>query len=483
MKKGWVLCAVALVLVIAAAGVVRADKYKSSEWKKLVRDVETALRGADTETINELIKKVGEDDSKRAVELLMKLGLEVTNRDVFLQVKTSLASMSSKNALREISKQLGKSRDIRVRIMLVDVLGEKSDPEFIDEVGKILTSKKLPEMALVRAAIEALGQMGTKKGMECLIQFLERVEKERKGSNLMGTDWYEARLALKRITMGEADYEKAADWRKYLESLPDDWKPAAPKEAGEGKDDEDALEAWKKGKMSTTISVPKKTPRLFGTEVVSRTPVFVIDVSGSMAKKDPPDPTAKKEEEGEEKGTGTTPVDPQPKKPAPKPADPADPGALGDDRMRIVRAQNELIKLIKALDSGVMFNIVAYSREVHVWSKTGLKAATPAEKASAIKFVSGFQPESTTHTDDAMEKAWENIKDGCDTLYLLSDGSPTHKGDCSDSDVLIEEILNFFRKNNKFKKVKIFTLGFKGANRPFMMKLAKENDGKYRDIK
>jgi uncharacterized protein YegL len=233
--------------------------------------------------------------------------------------------------------------------------------------------------------------------------------------------------------------------------------------------------------MSTTVTVPK-APRLFGTEVVSRTPVFVIDVSGSMTKKDPPDPTAKKEKEDEEKGTGTTPVDPKPKK-KPAPANPADPGALGDDRMRIVRAQNELIKLIKALDSGVMFNIVAYSREVHVWSKTGLKAATGSNKSSAIKFVSGFQADSTTHTDDALEKAWENIKDGCDTLYLLSDGSPTHKGDCSDSDVLIEEILNFFRKHNKFKKVKIFTLGFKGANRPFMMKLAKENNGKYRDIK
>ena len=58
-----------------------------------------------------------------------------------------------------------------------------------------------------------------------------------------------------------------------------------------------------------------------------------------------------------------------------------------------------------------------------------------------------------------------------------------HKGDCSDSDVIIEEILNFFRKQNKFKKVKVFTLGFKGANKPFMTKLAKENDGKYRDIK
>jgi hypothetical protein len=471
MRKGWLTVALALMLLFAVAGAVFADKYKSSEWKKLKKDVQIALRGADTETVNEYIRKVGEDDSKRSVEFLVKLGLEVTNPEVYLEIKRAIASMNSKKALREIAKQIEKNRDVRVRIMLIEVLGHKGDKEFVDEVGAVLSAKRA-DMSLIRTAIEALALIGGRDSMKYLVGYLEKVEKERKGQRLMGTDWHECRIALKRITKGEADYEKAADWRNYLETLPKDWKPSEPEKAGPKNDD------WKKGKISTTVTLPK-TPRLFGTEVVSRTPVFVIDVSGSMTKKDPPDPSAKKEEEEKEKGTGTTPVDPVKK----KPVDPAKPGVLGDDRMRIVRAQNELIKLIKTLDSGVMFNIVAFSREVHIWSRKGLKGASPDNKASAIKFVSGFQAESTTHTDDALEKAWENIKDGCDTLYLLSDGSPTHKGDCSDSDILIEEILNFFRSNNKFKKVKVYTLGFKGANKPFMTKLAKENNGKYKDIK
>jgi hypothetical protein len=474
MRRGLLIAALALLLVALVAGAVFADKYKSSEWKKLKKNVMTALRGADTDTVNEFVRKVGEDDSRRAVEFLVKLGLEVSNPEVYLEIKRAIASMSAKKAIREIAKQVEKNRDVRVRIMLVEVLGQKGDEKFVDEVGVILTAKKA-DMSLVRTAIDALAQIGGKKSMGYLIGYLEKVEAQRKGQRLMGTDWHECRVALKRITAGEADYEKAADWRNYLETLPEDWKPTAPKEKGADN------EGWKKGKVTTTVSLPK-TPRLFGTEVVSRTPVFVIDVSGSMTKKDPPDPSAKKEKIDQPKGTGTTPVDPMKKKP-PKPADPANPGALGDDRMRIVRAQNELIKLIKALDRGVMFNIVAYSREVHIWSRTGLKGADPANKTSAIKFVGGFQADSTTHTDDALEKAWENIKDGCDTIYLLSDGSPTHKGDCSDSDMLIEEILNFFREKNKFKKVKVYTLGFKGANKPFMIKFAKENGGKYKDIK
>jgi hypothetical protein len=478
MRMKWHIAAVVFVLVLAAAGVALAEKYKHSEWKKLTEDVQIALQGADTDTVNELIRKIGEDDSDRAVEFLVAVGLQVTNPDVYTQIKSSLAAMTDKKALREIAKQVDKSRDVRVRIMLVEVLGEKADPEFTTAIGEILASKKSQDMSLVRTAIEALGDIGGRASMKYLIDYLEKIEAERAGTRLMGTDWHECRIALKRITAGEADYEKAAEWRQYLDSLPEDWKPTSPSEKADATNED-----WKSGKVSTSVSMPKQTPRIFGTEVVSRTPVFVIDVSGSMSKKDPPDPSAPKEEEGEEKGTGTTPVDPVKKAP-PKPADPNQPpDALGDDRMRIVRAQNELIKLIKALDSGVMFNIVAYSREVHVWSKTGLKFANEANKSSAIQFVSGFAPETTTHTDDAMEKAWENIADGCDTLYLLSDGSPTHKGDCSDSDMLIEEILNFFRTNNKFTKVKIYTLGFKGANRPFMMKLAKENGGEYKDIK
>ena len=280
MRKGWLTVALAMLLVVAVAGSVFADKYKSSEWKKLKRDVQAALQAADTETVNEFIRRVGEDDSRRAVEFLVSLGLQVTNPEVYLEIKRALASISDKRALREIAKQIEKNRDVRIRIMLIEVLGQKGDREFIDKIGAILADRKNKDMSLIRTAISSLGMIGGRESMKYLIDYLAKVEEERKGSRLMGTDWHECRVALKHMTNGEADYESAADWRSYLESLPDDWTPPKPAEESDTGD-------WKKGDMSTTVRLPKKTPKFFGTEVVSRTPVFVIDVSGSMSKKDP----------------------------------------------------------------------------------------------------------------------------------------------------------------------------------------------------
>ena len=93
-----------------------------------------------------------------------------------------------------------------------------------------------------------------------------------------------------------------------------------------------------------------------------------------------------------------------------------------------------------------------------------------------------------TKTDKALEKAFE-VK-GANTFYLLSDGSPTY----DDGKVLpdkaktpegpsLQKILEMVRDKNKFRRVKIFTLGFVGANRRFMQDLADQNYGKYRDIK
>ena len=121
----WQIAAIVFALAFVIAGAALADKYKHSEWKKLTGDVQIALQGADTDTINGLIRKIGEDDSKRAVEFLVAVGLQVTNPDVYTEIKSALASMTDKKALREIAKQVDKNRDVRVRIMLLEVLGEK----------------------------------------------------------------------------------------------------------------------------------------------------------------------------------------------------------------------------------------------------------------------------------------------------------------------------------------------------------------------
>ncbi len=455
MKRKWLAVVLAATVFVALAGVLRGEKYKPSEWKKLKKDIETAVNDGNFIKTGELIAKAGEDESKRAVDFLVELGLKVSSPDVYSQVKRTLACMQDEKALAEIKKRLKKGRDVKTRIMLIEVLGEKADPAYLDDIASPLNEKN-PDMSIVITSIHALAAVGGKGCMTRLVDYLERIEKHRKGDNLMGTDWYDCRAALKSICGGEADYETAAEWRQYIGSLPDNWEGSR------------GMGGLSDGKFTTTPVMPKKTPQLFGAEVVSRTPVFVIDISGSMVIKDPPPP-------GEEK---------KPDDPSTSPAGPGKkPRELGDDRMRIVRAKKELTKLIKALDKGVRFNIIAYNRKVKAWSRKGLKPATKPNKASAVKFVQQFKAEATTHTDEALKEAWENVKYGCDTIYLLSDGWPTHSGDNKDSDRIEKDILEFFRKNNKFKKVRIHTLGFRDAHFLFMRQLADENSGRFRDIK
>lgn len=449
MRRSWLVVAVVLFLVAVLTGVVFAEKYSSREWKKLAGDLKIALKGAETEKIiDDLLKKVSKEDSRRAVDLLIECGLEAADPKLYRKIKHAIGSMTGQKALKTIRKYIRKHRDIRVRIMLIEAVGRKGNEKFIDDIAAVLAGKR-EKIPLICTAIRALADIGSKKCLDCLIGYLAKVERQRKEVRLMGTDWHECRIALKRITKGETDYGTAAEWKEYARTLPDNWKPAGRKVGG----------AYLEKDELQTVVLPKKVPKIFGREVCSRTPVFVIDVSGSMTQKDLPTPAGR--------GTGGK----------------TEPKGVALGRQRVVRAQKELKKLIRALDDGVTFNIIAYGRHVTVWSVGGLRAATHSNKKSAESFVDAFQAVATTHTDEAMEKAWKNIKDGCDTIYLLSDGFPTHTGDHSDTYRLQEEILNFFRGRNRFVKVKVYTLGFKNANKQFMMRLAYENGGRYNDIK
>ncbi|RKY14999.1 MAG: hypothetical protein DRP82_02775, partial [Planctomycetota bacterium] len=294
------------------------------------------------------------------------------------------------------------------------------------------------------------------------IDYIARVEKERKGALLMGNDWADAIKALKKISGGKEWY-RAEAWRKWLNAM---------KETGR-----------KVGSGSMTaadLDLPK-APRFIGeSKVISRHIVFVLDTSGSMLEKEKL--TGKEADEfrrgaeavvrklrteavKEEKG----------KKRQMKHAETGKPIIV----TRLERAKFHLIKMILCMDKGCTFNIIAYDITVRPWKKK-LMAATERNKRAAVKWVKRLTAQGMTHTDEAMELAWTFVKQGCDTIYLISDGWPTHTGDPrKDGELLEEKILKFFRKANFLKKVKVHTIGFKGAHKSFMRKLAKENGGKF----
>ena len=438
-----------------------AEKWNRKEWKKLRHKMARAVRAGDWETVRELAAKIGEDDSARAVEYLLSVVDRIEDEETFDTLAAVLAKMKSQQATETLLTEALKGKEQQRRVLAIKALEKRGEEKLILRLTEIL-QRKGEDMFVVRTLIEALGNVGGLGCAEALIDYIAKVEKERKGALLMGTDWADAIKALKKISGGKEWY-RAEAWRKWLNAM---------KETGR-----------KVGSGSMTaadLDLPK-APRFIGeSKVISRHIVFVLDTSGSMLEKEKL--TGKEADEfrrgaeavvrklrteavKEEKG----------KKRQMKHAETGKPIIV----TRLERAKFHLIKMILCMDKGCTFNIIAYDITVRPWKKK-LMAATERNKRAAVKWVKRLTAQGMTHTDEAMELAWTFVKQGCDTIYLISDGWPTHTGDPrKDGELLEEKILKFFRKANFLKKVKVHTIGFKGAHKSFMRKLAKENGGKF----
>ena len=162
------------------------------------------------------------------------------------------------------------------------------------------------------------------------------------------------------------------------------------------------------------------------------------------------------------------------------------PGAApkAGDLSKIAVAKRELKRVIDQFDPKGKFDVIIFNDTVKAW-KPGMMPATKAMKADAQKFVAGLSAASSTNIYDALELAFKiagmGARDkyyelGADTIFLLSDGSPT-KPDGSPDDW--QKIIRACRQWNSLKRVKINTIGVGGANVAFMSTLASENGGKY----
>lgn len=358
-------------------------------------------------------------------------------------------------ALTRVCHLARKHKEVPVRVIFTLALAVRNEPEAYKAVLESLFD---PIEAVSKSALEALRRRDEIAPVDHLIQALAHHEaRGPAGANLC----YETRTLLTELT--GKDLELAQDWKTYWDTHKDGFQ--RPPKANRGTPAEEQARTKVKG----------KGPAFFQHEVVAPRIVFVLDVSDSMAIRDPlpeePDPEAEKAKKGGR--TGVKGKDEE-KKEKPKQED------IPESRQRLARVKKELIQVLSELPETVHFNIVTFNHKIGRFKPGGLLPADARTKQEAIQFVQGFSPDGLTHTDEALEAAFD-IQE-VSTIYLLSDGAP-RKGDTL---LPFEPIWDWIQVNNRFRRIKINTIGFEqeGANlKKFLRRVAFLTRGDYTELK
>ncbi|MBI3271819.1 MAG: HEAT repeat domain-containing protein [Planctomycetes bacterium] len=176
----------------------------------------------------------------------------------------------------------------------------------------------------------------------------------------------------------------------------------------------------------------------YGVPIVTKQVCFVLDISGSMDTRDA--------------GGASDPKNP----------------AAGKNRLDV--AKRELLDALERLGKEVAFNIIFFDDRMEPMQKR-LEPATPEHKKKAKAFVERQRPRGETNIFDALELALDDPD--VDTVFLLSDGSPS-AGRLTDP----EDILGELRAMNRGRRVVLHAIAV-GERSSFLEALARQNGGTY----
>ncbi|MBN1419371.1 MAG: VWA domain-containing protein [Planctomycetes bacterium] len=417
----WVLGAVLPVVAVGAA----------EEKAPTISDLRKAAIACDVPSLRAAAAGLLAAETPAGVQAVIQCGFVCDNWDLEREIGGLLAGLSTPEARAVVCQQARAARDWRARVVLAAVLGQWAGESGGDEAFEALVGMlRDPVNSVVVAVIPQLQRLEDARCIGPLIALA--AQRESRGRDAV---WGQVEKLLEALT-GER-FDEAADWKNW-------WEPR--KRTFDIKRDR-PKEGTLKPPTGRTIV---KRPDFFGHEVNSKQPLFILDVSGSMLKRDP------LPEEGEAGG------EPPP------------------SRERLRRVQAELIRVIQGLDESTMFNIITFCHKIIPFNDQPV-AATRTNKLRAIQFVEGFRAEGQTYTDTVLERAFA-MKDRVDTIFLLSDGAPRRDDKLLDTGPILEMV----RRENRFKKIIINTVGFEQAGtklRRFMAELARQNNGEYKELR
>jgi len=377
----------------------------------------------------EAVSILSKADDAKAFKMLLKI-LERERDDTVLDaVFGVMKGFTDKKVIVAVAKASSKCRVLEQRVGYVQVLWEFDDEECFKAVVKLMTDTAWQ----VRMSVaDCFAETAKKKGFEKAKLVIERVMKW-VFKEPDGRTQNRFLAALYYLTGKDYGLDKKAwaEWWKHMKPL-----YGKPKKDEQG----NTVDKDGDGKPDMTTTLPEKKwrepvaredksrPKFFGPELKNARVIFVIDRTGSM----------------NEASSG------------------------GKTKLQVLK--DELVKTISAFDKRYWFNMYFYSVGCFVW-KPKLQKATDPVKQAAIQYVKNLAGAGMTDIGGALRKASQDRD--ADTLILLSDGKPT--AGITDTEQLLKDV----RSWNKFKKIKINTVGMAGCDPNFLQKLAQQNGGSY----
>ncbi|MCR4316092.1 MAG: VWA domain-containing protein [Planctomycetes bacterium] len=271
--------------------------------------------------------------------------------------------------------------------------------------------------------LSALNALVALENPKAIIKIIERMPQE-KGRMLV-----EMEEALNELT-GEKGYASPEFWA--------DWLKRHREEIENGTFRRNQGQNTAQGSAGT--SAPSN---FFDMPIFSKHIMFIIDISGSMEA-----PRGDNRRGPDTAGPGSGPARPY----------------LGGNRLN--QAQEELIMAIRNLPEDTQFNVIIYSSAVQLLSPRMLEA-NARNKQTMEDEIKKLKPTGSTDIFDAVELAFDITGTGefdraygqpIDTIYLLSDGTPTD-GRIINTSRILREVLYW----NRYRKIEINTIALGGG--------------------
>ena len=421
-------CGAVFVLGTVSSRTVSSRTVVAEESaRSLGEKLKGAVRTKNYETARALVHQLAETGELDAYRSIVKDSLSGVDYDLEREAGFALASATSGEVHDYVFEQLDENRNFKTRIVLLAVVARwaKEDARALEVLHRSLGDRKKP---VVLAALSWVKKLKREESVEPLLDLIEKRLKKVRGRTVQVKDrvYYDSVDALKAIT--EREFSSVVDWRTY-------WKAHQEGTALEKK-------PARKGPSRTAVHRP---PSFFDIPVNSDRVLFVIDVSTSMRQTD--ERAVGEEVAGGELSKGKTRVGG---------ASSGGGARRGEIRVRMRRAQDELIRAVGTLDAGVRFGIVAFSHKMFFWGGDArLVDATLANKKSAESWINGLQATGFTRTDLALGHALGAFD--VDTIFLLTDGEPK---DRNNQRLAVNPILEYVRIENRFLRSRIHCISF-----------------------